>query len=178
MKSIVEIWRDVRDYEGLYKVSNLGRVKSLERYVKNNICGFLYSKEHILKQSKIPSGYKKVNLSKDGIIVKQYVHRIVAQAFLPNPDNLPEVNHKDENKENNCVDNLEWCSHSYNMCYGSRSEKYSVKVRQFAKDNTLIGEYSSLTEASKATNISCGNISSCIKGRLKTAGGYIWEKLF
>ena len=111
-----EIWKDIKDFEGLYQVSNLGRVKSLPRFInnnsKNNKIGF-YSKERILKPSK--KKYAIVVLSKNGKTYSFYIHILVAKAFLPNPDNLPEVDHLDGNKLNNHVDNLEWVTSKENV---------------------------------------------------------------
>ena len=119
-----EIWRDIKGYEGLYQVSNLGRVKSLERYVKGKD-GLRLVKEIIMSISVCrTNGYFKVILHKDGKQKRYQVHRLVAEAFIPNPDNLPIVNHKDENKINNCVWNLEWCTYSYNLTYGNRLLKF------------------------------------------------------
>ena len=101
-----ELWKDIKNYEGIYQISNLGRVKSLH----NN-------KERLLKLHRKPDGYIQVVLCKNYKIVSRLTHRLVAEAFIPNPDNLPEVNHKDEDKTNNCVDNLEWCNSSYNKNY-------------------------------------------------------------
>ena len=107
-----EIWKDIDGYEGLYQVSNLGRVKSLH-----------HNKEKILKGSYNSKGYYFVKLCKNGISKSIFVHRLVAQEFIPNPDNLPIVNHKDENPRNNNVDNLEWCTQKYNANYGTVRER-------------------------------------------------------
>lgn len=103
-----EIWKDIEGYEGLYQVSNYGQVRSLH-----------HEKPIILKQHTNIKGYKKVGLSKDGKSKTVSVHRLVAKAFLPNPTDLPMVNHKDENPSNNIVDNLEWCDGSYNVTYAT-----------------------------------------------------------
>ena len=105
-----EVWKDVKDYEGLYQISDKGRVKSL-----------WFGKEKILKPGRDTCGYLQVNLSKNGEKKTYQVHRLVAKSFLPNPDNLSEVNHKDENKENNIVENLEFCDRKYNINYGTRT---------------------------------------------------------
>ena len=104
-----EVWKDIEGYEGLYEVSNFGRIKSLRT-------------GKIMKPS-INRGYLKCILQNDGKYKMYYVHRLVIQTFIPNPDNLPEVNHKDEDKTNNKVDNLEWCDHKYNTNFGTRNEK-------------------------------------------------------
>ena len=116
-----EIWRPIVGYEGLYEVSSYGRVRSLDRYDNKNH----FRKGLIMKQNDSGNGrgYMSVILCLNGKIKKYLVHRLVAQAFIPNPDNLPEVNHKDENPGNNNVTNLEWCDHSYNINYGTRKDK-------------------------------------------------------
>lgn len=103
------------------------------------------------------------------------VHRLVAQAFIRNPDNLPEVNHKDENCSNNFVDNLEWCTRKYNANYGSRISKTYAAVEMLTLDGVIIKEFNSQVEASKETGIRQGSISNCCRGFAKTAGGYKWR---
>lgn len=114
-----EIWKPIKGYEGLYEISNKGRVKSLARYYK----AFGYRKirieEKIMSPVESPQGYYQIGLSKEGAKKHVQIHRLVAQAFIPNPQNLPFINHKDENKKNNCIDNLEWCTPEYNVNYGS-----------------------------------------------------------
>ena len=114
----MEEWKSIPGYEGLYEVSSYGRVKSLERYKSNN-GGIQLIKEKILKPHNTKKGYLTVQFSNK--IFK--VHRLVAEAFIPNPDNLPMVNHKDEDKTNNNVDNLEWCTAKYNSNYGTAIER-------------------------------------------------------
>lgn len=111
-----EIWKDIEGYEGIYMVSNLGRIKSLPR----SCPGLNANKEIILKQSEDKNGYLLVGLHKNGKSKTVRVSRIVAKAFIPNPNEYPEVNHKDENHQNNRVDNLEWCTTQYNLTYGHR----------------------------------------------------------
>ena len=113
-----EIWIDIKGYEGLYQVSNLGRVKSLSKYAGNSL-----RKEKILKNYKDKDGYVKVILCKNNKTRFLSIHRLIAEAFIPNPDNLPQINHKDECKSNNSIDNLEWCSCKYNINYGNRTKK-------------------------------------------------------
>lgn len=110
-----EIWRPVVGYEGLYEVSSYGRVRSLDRYDSRN----RFRKGRILKLSDNGRGYLIVGLHSNNKVKNFLVHRLVAEAFLPNPENLTEVNHKDEDKSNNCVDNLEWCNRNYNINYGT-----------------------------------------------------------
>ena len=106
----MEEWKDIPGYEGLYEVSNMGNVRNVRR-------------NKLLRLSKTNNRYIRVSLCKNGIKTGLTVHRLVAEAFIPNPDNLPEVNHKDEDKSNNSVENLEWCDAKYNIHYGTRSDK-------------------------------------------------------
>ena len=167
-----ENWRDVVGYEGLYKVSNLGNVK-------NCLSG------RILKSSNDKDGYKLINFRKNGVYKTYKVHRIVAQAFIPNPQNLPFVNHKDENKANNRVSNLEFCTNYYNIHYGTCIERISKKlinrkdlsksVFQYDKNGNFITEYPSLMEATRKTGIDVGAICRVCQGKQKTAGNFVWK---
>lgn len=163
-----EVWKDIKGYEGVYMVSNWGRVKSLK-----------YGKEKVIKPRKAGIGYLQVVLFKNGKGKSYFVHRLVAQAFIPNPDNLPIINHKDEKPSNNNVDNLEWCNHCYNLTYGSRIkrvlDKTSKPTYQYTLDGELIAEYPSTMEVERQLGYSQGNISQCCNGKLKTANGYIWR---
>ena len=161
-----EYWKPVVGYEGLYEVSNWGRVKSLK-----------FGKERILKQS-IRHGYYIVCLSKNGIVKSYYVHRLVAEVFLPNPNNYKEVNHKDENKTNNVVTNLEWCDRLYNVRYGTgierRSKTQSKTVLQYDLNGNLIKEWKSVAECG-INGYNYGNVAACCRGELKTYKGFIWR---
>ena len=125
-----EIWRPVRDFEGLYEVSNLARVRSVDRSITAVYKGTIYTrtiKGKILRQRKIHKGYCAITLKNKSL----FIHRIVAEAFVPNPDNLPEINHKDENKANNHPCNLEWCDRGYNNEYGTARQRMRMtKSRQ------------------------------------------------
>lgn len=162
-----EYWKPVVGYEGHYQVSNFGRVKSIK-----------FGKEIILKQHiNIKGGYYYVCLLKNGKHKNYYVHRLVAQAFIPNPDNLPEVNHKDECKTNNVVSNLEWCDRKYNHNYGTINERISQSqsktVLQYDLNGNLIKEWKSINECGR-NGFNQGDICKCCNGKRKTAKGFIW----
>jgi len=177
----MERWLPVAGYEGLYEVSDKGRIKSVKR--------FRNRKDRIMKPSTRRDGYLSVNLSKNGTVHSYVVHRIVATAFIPNPDNLEMVNHKDENKVNNCVDNLEWCTRSYNQIYsmnlhperrqvfgnnfkdkvtGESSSprtkhlpvKYFRRIEQRSLDDEYIQTFDSLAHAAGETGLQTGNIKA------------------
>lgn len=129
---VTEIWKPIAGYEGIYEVSNLGRVRSLSRMTtQRNRNGDLveYYKEGRLLKQQLRNQYWSVILCKNGQEHKCSIHRLVAEAFVPNPNNLPQVNHKDENKQNNTATNLEWCTCKYNQNYGTRNERLSGKLR-------------------------------------------------
>ncbi len=158
-----EIWKDIVGYEGLYQVSNLGNVKS---------------KRKVLSQTK--GKYLKVILSKNGKEKVVNVHRLVAQAFIPNIDNLPQVNHKDENKYNNKVENLEWCDNKYNNNYKDKAKRSSIgqskyKIIQKDKNNNIIKIWPNIWELRHNTSYDTTNIRKCCKGQYEYAYGYKWE---
>ncbi len=159
----MEIWKPVPDFEGLYEVSNLGRVRSL------------YKGYRILKQGIGNRGYKNVCLCRKGTQKLANVHRLVALCFVLNPHNFPCVNHKDENKKNNVASNLEWCSYYYNNVYGSRLTKSALKqslpVRCIETDTI----YSSAYSAQRETGIKQSGICQCCHHKRKSAGGFHWE---
>jgi len=177
-----EIWKPIKGYEGLYEVSSWGRVRSLDRWVnkKNGLKSF--HKGRIRKLNNLKNGYLVAHLVKKCKPEPYYVHRLVAQAFIENPDNLPIINHKDEVKTNNHVENLEWCTHSYNINYGTAKErqrenagkKTSKKVYQYTMDGELIKVWKSASEVQRQLGFG-GHISSCCRGKKKTGYGYIWS---
>lgn len=172
-----EEWKDIVGFEGSYQVSNLGMVRSLAHYVKNGHGRRLvYGK--ILKPYKSSHGYLFVALGKKA--KHRSVHRLVATAFIQNPQNLPDVNHKDENKSNNVSSNLEWCNHSYNALYGTcqeRLRKYKQKaVEMMDKDTKIvIKTFESMKIAAESLGIHKEQISDVCRKKRKTAGGYIWR---
>lgn len=165
-----EIWKDIEGYEGLYQVSNLGRVKSLNFNHTNE--------EKILKPKKERKGYLRIGIYKNNIQKYYSVHRLVAEAFLSNTNNFPEVNHRDENKENNCVSNLEWCDKKYNCNYGTRNkrrvEKQSKQVFQLDLQGNFIKEWESTMECGRNGFIQ-SQISLCCNGKRNKHKGYIWK---
>lgn len=175
-----EIWKDVKGYEGLYQVSNMGKVKSFPRQYS------IHKKPFIMKQRVTHKGYLTLSLCKNSIQKNKMVHRLVAEVFIPNSTNLPQVNHKDGNKQNNHVENLEWCDNSYNQLHANRiglNENRIKRVRevcfkpviQYDLDGNEIGRYSSLREASSKTGCSYKAMSLCALGKTKTSGGYKWK---
>lgn len=176
-----EIWKDIKGYEGLYQVSNLGRVKSLKRITKIPNAKRI-EKEKILKSHvNKESGYIYVILCSKGKTKGFRVHRLVAQTFIPNPNNLPQVNHKDEYKSNNCVDNLEWCSSKYNNNYGNKRIKSQKarykKIIQCDLEGNYIKTWNSIKQASEVLNISNTSISKCLNNKRNKAGNYIWKDI-
>lgn len=167
------MWKDVNGYSGLYKVNENGDIFSI-RAGKN------------LKPNLLRSGYYQYSLRKDGKRKLMLGHRVVAEAFVDNPDGYPIINHKNEIKTDNRADNLEWCTISYNQKYGTLPErrrksgawKKGVEVSKKAvtqiNRGVIIETFESISEASRKTGINLSNISQCCKGNRKAAGGYSW----
>lgn len=177
----MEIWKDIKDYENMYQISNYGRVKSLERIVKQgnkkrHLC------EKILCQN-LRNGYRTVYLNKNGNHVSKQVHRLVAETFILNSNNKPQVNHIDGNKQNNCVENLEWVTIKENLQHAKKIGLTSpIKhnnrpVIQYTLDGKEIKRYVSCCSAEHATKINHSNISKCCKGIYKQCNGYVWRYL-
>ena len=176
---IIEEFKDIEGYENYYQISNCGRVKSVERKVfrKN---GTLYSqKEQYIKLTINKNGYYYVTLRKNNKIKTFLVHRIVAKAFIPNPNKLPQVNHINENKLDNKICNLEWCDNLYNENYGTGKTRAGLLHRkaviQYDKDNNFIYKFNSGIDAERETNIDNASISRCCYGKQHKAGGYYWR---
>ena len=129
-----EIWKDIKGYEDLYQISNYGEVKSLEKKA-----GFSTRKEKILKQHLDKDGYVKVYLCKNNKVKFLSVHRLIAEAFIPNPNNFPQINHKDENKQNNKIENLEWCTCKYNINYGTRTKRQKETIKN-ERSNKIVNK--------------------------------------
>ena len=176
-----EIWKPIKGYEGLYEVSNLGRVRSLDKVLPVFVNGTHATRVRrgVIRRQHVGRGYHYVLLRDGGKDKNFRVHRLVAEAFVPNPQNLPQVNHKDEDKGNNRADNLEWCSSSYNHRYGTTIERAADKIRrpvvQLSMDGSEIREFESVTKAAESVNTSSCQISRACNGKSKTAKGYRWR---
>lgn len=177
----MEEWRPIVGYEGIYEISSNGNVKSIRRREYSKKRGFYVLKEKILTPVKINHGYLSIILTKDGKHKHHYVHRLVACAFIPNPRNLPQINHKNEIKTDNSIHNLEWCTNDYNRHYGTVQERMSrscrKRVAQYTKDGVLVACYKSLADAAKINGFKVPPISNCFVGRTKTSYGYIWKPI-
>lgn len=165
-------WKTIPGLDSKYKASSDGKIYSLFR--KGRLISPFITKD----------GYERVVLQVKGVRKHFFVHRLVAMAFIPNPNNLPYINHKDEVKNNNRVENLEWCTKLYNNNYGSVKEKYKtshINHKELStpvlclKDGVVIGEYPSLSEAERQTGISEPNILKCCQNKRHTAGGFGWS---
>ena len=177
-----EVWKDIEGYEGLYQVSNLGRVRSTTRKQLANIRNnkYITKKGQVLTPMISNAGYGRVTLFKERKRKMYSVHRLVAMAFIDNPDNLPEVNHKDGNKRNNEIHNLEWCSKSANAkhAYDNKLTKhYTRKILQYNVNGELLKEWDSLISITRELGYNFKTIQSVCAGhgRAKTAFGYIWK---
>jgi len=175
---LTEIWKDIPGYEGYYQVSNLGRIRSLDRLIhqRNGTDRYFYGK--IMTPVDAGKGYRNIPLCKDGKHSTPRVCRIVATAFCPNPHGYTQVNHKDEDKTNDRAENLEWCTPRYNTNYGTgiqrRAQAISRPVNQYTLDGQFVKRWDKITDAQIALG-SRLHISACCRGRLTQTGGYKWR---
>lgn len=189
-----EVWKDIEGFEGLYQVSNLGRVKSLEKKVRPNRGSYVH-KERIMTSNCTTHRYRRIILKHNGKKTCRYIHRLVAQAFIPNPENKPQINHKNGDRYFNHVSNLEWCNQNENMIHsyaiGLRTSPMkgvnggnhpaSTSVIQICPEtNKIINKFDSLIEAANSLGVnnprstSC-SISSACSGKYHTAAGFKWK---
>lgn len=191
-----EIWKDIRGYEGIYQVSTRGRVKALPRTVTDSLGRTTKRNARILSTPpSVQTGYPSINLTKDGVTKTHSVHRLVAEAFIPNPSGLPCVNHKDESRDNNNVENLEWCTYLYNNNYGTAPERRDKSIKkyfethevhshempgrcicQYTVKGELVREFVSINDAERELKVGqSSGISACCSHKLKTAYGFVWR---
>lgn len=178
------MWKQITGYEGYYEVSDAGMVRSVDRYITdvNGVTRLLKGSEMKLSESvqkDRAEGYPVVNLRKNNTSLVTPVHVLVAKAFIPNPNNLPTVNHIDGNKKNNRVENLEWASYAENnthaLIHGLRHPRGNM-VDQYTIDGKYIATYKSACEASRETGFSRCGISHCLNGRSRQSSGFVWKK--
>lgn len=200
MQDIKEEWRDIPNYEGLYQVSNLGRVRSLDRIVRRNDGVDVRHKSRILKPRDNGNGYLYVDIHNGGITKRMYIHRLVAMAFLSNPNGYDEINHKSDIKSDNSVGNLEWCNRSYNASYGTKIQRtvntcqkngvykksldlktelgiYGGRksVAMCDADWNVLRIFRSIMDAARCINVNPGKICECCKGSRNQTRGYKWK---
>ena len=169
-----EIWKDIENYNGFYEISNLGRCRT--HYAKGS--GKYTRETRLLTPVKCTNGYLEYQLSKNGVRKCHMAHRLVAQAFIPNPDNKPEVNHKDEVINNNVETNLEWVTSKENANYGTRNaratEKQSIKLVQLSLSGDIIAIHTGLNKAGATVGVDSSSIMRVCKGKQKTSKGFKW----
>ena len=176
----MEIWKPIKDYEDCYEISNWGRVRSKDRYIRVCGGGERLIRGQIIKPMICTNGYYEICISRNKKRKVILLHRLVAIHFIENPNNYPEVNHKDEDITNNHVDNLEWCTSKYNANYGTRNQRCLEKiikkpVRQLSLDGELIEIFSAIKDAMRKTGVDESQIIRVCKGKNLTAGGFKWE---
>lgn len=164
-------FKEIPGFEGLYSIDENGNLYS-------------HRKKKLMKPDIKKRGYFGVELHKDNKLIKTSIHRLVALTYIPNPNNYPHVNHKDENPRNNNVENLEWCTQKYNSNYGTSKYRIAEKLKtgklckpvlQYSLDGAFIKEYFSVSEASRILGLCASGIITCCKGRYKNCGGYLWK---
>lgn len=178
----MEQWHDVKGFEGIYKVSSLGRIKSLTRTITYKNGAKHLTKGKMLKPIMDSYGYYRATLYKNGHAYQRLVHRIVADEFVSNPNNYSDINHKNEMRTDNRSENLEWCTKKYNNNYGRHNDHLSLakckSIYQLDSDHNIIAKWKSINEAVQGLKLpkaSHCNISACLHGRIQHAYGYTWR---
>lgn len=186
----MEIWKDIEEFKGYYQVSNLGRIRSLDRCIKYSDGTVREYKGKIINSHKNKNGYVATGLKKDGKVFTRYNHRLVATAFIKNEYNYPCINHKDEIRSNNVVENLEWCTYKYNNNYGSCKEKRKINtdyknrklgnrniksIYQYDIEGNLIKKYESAKEIFDTLGYSKDGIRKCCNNDIKTYKSFVWQ---
>ncbi len=190
MENQIEIWVDIVNYEGIYKISNLGKIKSLSRNLTSKNNSYRKTKEKIITGTINKFGYLYIELSNKGVSKKYYIHKLIAIHFIKNEYNKPFVNHKNGIKLDNSINNLEWCTASENILHSYRVlnrvhsqpakgkfgwlNKGSIAVIQYDLNDNIVNIFGSISEANRKTGIN--NIWLAINNKLKKAGGYKWKK--
>lgn len=182
-----EVWKPIKGYEGIYEVSSLGRVRSIDRDIYQvgrwgKVMKVRQPGKMLSQQSRI--GYKRVSLCRDGGKGKWFfVHRLVAVAFVPNPDGKPYINHKDETRDNNVPDNLEWCTMAENNLYGGHVERTQSanianrqSIEQVDASGNVVATFESIKSAARQTGIPISSVSQCLNGKLRQTHGFIFRR--
>lgn len=184
-----EIWKDILGYEGFYQVSSLGNVRRLVEWRGNDYSSKYVPCIKIMSPYVDNNGYMRICLSMRGIYKHCRIHQLVARAFIPNPNNFPQINHIDEDKTNNCVSNLEWCTQTYNNKYGTRGKRIGItnhngkgakrSILQYDLDGNFIQRWKSMQDASNnLTGVSVSKICACCRGDRSHHRGFIWKYEF
>ena len=167
-----EIYKPIKGYEGYYEISNLGNVKSLQRTIEREGGSTMVLTERVLKPNLTTAGYYHIGLRKGGKRKAYTIHRLIATTFIDNPEGLPQVNHIDEDKTNNRIDNLEWCTAKYNMNYSLAKTVY-----QYTLSGELVKEWDSATTACKDGKYTAPNITNVCNGTYSHHKGYKWSHI-
>lgn len=166
----MEEWKEVYGYDYLFEVSNQGRIRT--KYYNNK--GYQKDYREIIPLDN-GHGYLRLNIKRNRKQITVYIHKLVAEYFIDNPNGYTEINHKDENKLNNSADNLEWCVHKYNANYGTAKYRRAEKARKRIRCIENGKVYASMSKAAADVNVGITAISNCLNGRSKSCAGYTWE---